>query len=178
MDEIDAHLHPAWQQTLIRKLSKIFPNVQFIATTHSPLIVGGMKPQQIIRFARDEDDRVVTYKVEEEMAIGRADQILSSDLFGLQSTMVLNDDLEKIKEQYHELLVKNRNEAEEIRFQQLRETLKSRIPSAGETPAEQKAMELIRALLQPDDDGAYSSMNEKTVKVAEELLNEVSKKRK
>jgi predicted ATPase len=178
MDEIDAHLHPAWQQTLIRKLSKIFPNVQFIATTHSPLIVGGMKPQQIIRFARDEDDRVVTYKVEEEMAIGRADQILSSDLFGLQSTMVLNVDLEEIKEQYHELLVKNRNEAEEIRFQQLRETLKSRIPSAGETPAEQKAMELIRALLQPDDDGAYSSMNEKTVKVAEELLNEVSKKRK
>jgi predicted ATPase len=178
MDEIDAHLHPAWQQSLIRKLGKIFPNVQFIATTHSPLIVGGMKPEQIVRFARDEDDKVVTYKVVEEMTLGRADQILASDLFGLQSTITLNEDLEVLMEEYHELLAKERSEAEEARFRHLRDVLKSRIPAAGDTPAEQKAMGLIRALLQPDGDGEYSSINQHTLQLAEELLTEVAKKKK
>ncbi|OOS25842.1 hypothetical protein B0681_03960 [Moraxella porci DSM 25326] len=39
IDEIDLHLHPKWQQNLIDKLTKTFPNVQFILTTHSPHIV-------------------------------------------------------------------------------------------------------------------------------------------
>ncbi len=39
IDEIDLHLHPKWQQNLIDKLIKTFPNVQFILTTHSPHIV-------------------------------------------------------------------------------------------------------------------------------------------
>lgn len=145
MDEIDAHLHPAWQQSLIRKLSKIFPNVQFIATTHSPLIVGGMKPEQIIRFARDEDDKVVTYLINEEMTIGRADQILSSDLFGLESTQTLTEELEVLMNEYHELLANDeRTETQQRRFKELREILKTRIPLVGETPAEQKAMGLLK----------------------------------
>lgn len=39
IDEVDLHLHPKWQQNLIDKLIKTFPNVQFIVTTHSPHIV-------------------------------------------------------------------------------------------------------------------------------------------
>ncbi len=39
IDEVDLHLHPKWQQNLIDKLTKTFPNVQFILTTHSPHIV-------------------------------------------------------------------------------------------------------------------------------------------
>lgn len=39
IDEVDLHLHPKWQHNLIDKLTKTFPNVQFILTTHSPLIV-------------------------------------------------------------------------------------------------------------------------------------------
>jgi predicted ATPase len=178
MDEIDAHLHPAWQQTLIRNLGKIFPKVQFIATTHSPLIVSGMKPEQIIRFARDDNDKVVTYKVEEQMTIGRADQILASDLFGLQSTMTLNEDLEPLMDEYHKLLAKKRDENEEARFRELRQTLKTRIPSVAETPAEQKAMGLIETLLQSEDDGKYSTVNERLLKQAEQLFDEVSKRRK
>jgi predicted ATPase len=178
MDEIDAHLHPAWQQSLVKRLSKVFPKVQFIATTHSPLIVGGMKPEQIIRFARDEDQKVITYKVEEAMTIGRADQILSSDLFGLESTFTLNDDLTVLMDKYHELLAKERNPAEEKQFQQLREMLKTRIPMTGETPAEQKAMGLIQALLQTEGDGKYDSINQDILMRAEQLLKEVGKKKK
>lgn len=179
MDEIDAHLHPAWQQSLIRKLSKIFPNVQFIATTHSPLIVGGMNPDQIIRFARDEDDKVVTYTVTEEMTIGRADQILSSDLFGLPSTLRLTPEVEKSMKDYHDLMKKDRSQrtaAEEARFTELRETLKEKIPPVAETPAEQKAMRLVRALVESDGDGEHDRENQRLLARAEKLLDEVSKK--
>lgn len=41
IDEIDAHLHPAWQQRIIAILTREFPNVQFIVAAHSPLIVAG-----------------------------------------------------------------------------------------------------------------------------------------
>ncbi len=41
IDEVDAHLHPAWQQKIRRLLTDKFPNVQFIVSAHSPLIVAG-----------------------------------------------------------------------------------------------------------------------------------------
>jgi hypothetical protein len=41
IDEIDAHLHPSWQQKILGMLTKRFPNVQFIVSGHSPLIVAG-----------------------------------------------------------------------------------------------------------------------------------------
>jgi predicted ATP-binding protein involved in virulence len=48
IDELDLHLHPRWQRTVVQKLTKIFPACQFIATTHSPQIIGEVAPEQII----------------------------------------------------------------------------------------------------------------------------------
>ena len=48
IDEIDLHLHPRWQRTIVDKLTRTFPNCQFIATTHSPQIVGEISPDNII----------------------------------------------------------------------------------------------------------------------------------
>lgn len=48
IDEIDLHLHPGWQRTIVQKLTSTFPNCQFIATTHSPQIVGEVSPDSII----------------------------------------------------------------------------------------------------------------------------------
>ncbi|MBF0108557.1 MAG: AAA family ATPase [Magnetococcales bacterium] len=39
IDEVDLHLHPQWQQTIMGNLVKTFPNVQFILTTHSPIVI-------------------------------------------------------------------------------------------------------------------------------------------
>ena len=41
MDEIEQHLHPRWQRNIIRLLTRSFPHVQFVATTHSPLVASG-----------------------------------------------------------------------------------------------------------------------------------------
>jgi predicted ATP-binding protein involved in virulence len=48
IDELDLHLHPQWQRSIVSKLTTTFPNCQFIATTHSPIIIGEVPPENII----------------------------------------------------------------------------------------------------------------------------------
>jgi len=48
IDEIDNHLHPSWQRRLLPALEEIFPNIQFVYTSHSPFIVQSMKRDHII----------------------------------------------------------------------------------------------------------------------------------
>lgn len=48
IDEIDMHLHPKWQKTVIADFKRTFPNIQFIVTTHSPFIVQSLQADEII----------------------------------------------------------------------------------------------------------------------------------
>ena len=48
IDEIDLHLHPKWQRRVVGDLQKAFPNLQFIATTHSPFILQSLEPGEVI----------------------------------------------------------------------------------------------------------------------------------
>lgn len=48
IDEIDMHLHPNWQKRIVDDLKNTFPNIQFIATTHSPFIVQSLKSEELI----------------------------------------------------------------------------------------------------------------------------------
>ena len=47
IDEIDLHLHPSWQRTVVHKLTSRFPRCQFIATTHSPQVIGEVEHDRI-----------------------------------------------------------------------------------------------------------------------------------
>lgn len=47
IDEIDLHLHPEWQKRVINDLQNAFPNLQFIVTTHAPLVIGSLKNGKI-----------------------------------------------------------------------------------------------------------------------------------
>lgn len=48
IDELDLHLHPKWQWKIIKALKETFPNVQFIATTHSSVILASCKGERVI----------------------------------------------------------------------------------------------------------------------------------
>ena len=48
IDEIDLHLHPRWQRAVVGSLERTFPNCQFIVTTHSPQIVGELRPEAVL----------------------------------------------------------------------------------------------------------------------------------
>ncbi|PTO81256.1 AAA family ATPase [Vibrio splendidus] len=58
IDEYDMHIHPAWQRTLISGLPKAFKNCQFIITTHSPQMLGEVKPAQVIILESDDDNNI------------------------------------------------------------------------------------------------------------------------
>lgn len=61
IDEIDQHLHPRWQLTIVKKLRKLFPNIQFIMTTHSPVIILGSSDDAIFfRVERQEGNTTVS----------------------------------------------------------------------------------------------------------------------
>ncbi len=48
IDELDLHLHPKWQRHVIHDLKATFPSIQFIATTHSPQLIGEAQPEEVI----------------------------------------------------------------------------------------------------------------------------------
>ncbi|MDD5149142.1 MAG: AAA family ATPase [Flavobacterium sp.] len=86
IDEIDLHLHPKWQRTVINKLSEHFPKAQFIATSHSPLIVqAALDKKANIVVCRKEGDKVIIDNDPDEVKGWRIDQILISDLFEVES---------------------------------------------------------------------------------------------
>ncbi|TFD55435.1 hypothetical protein E3T55_01105 [Cryobacterium frigoriphilum] len=47
IDEVDLHLHPSWQQQILPQLTKAFPRVQFIVTTHSPQVLSTVEAENI-----------------------------------------------------------------------------------------------------------------------------------
>lgn len=48
IDEIDQHLHPAWQQRILKDLTRIFPKVQFIVSTHAPAVINSVKSENLL----------------------------------------------------------------------------------------------------------------------------------
>lgn len=58
IDEIDMHMHPLWQRQIVHLLTETFRNCQFIATTHSPQVIGETQPERII-LLQTEEDRIV-----------------------------------------------------------------------------------------------------------------------
>jgi predicted ATP-binding protein involved in virulence len=59
IDEIELHLHPEWQRMIIPRLTKTFPNCQFIVTTHSPQVLSHVDPECIHILDYDGDNVVV-----------------------------------------------------------------------------------------------------------------------
>ena len=61
VDEIDLYVHPSLQVSLIRNLMRAFPRVQFIVTTHSPLVLAALRPDQdeIVRLEIDPETGLV-----------------------------------------------------------------------------------------------------------------------
>ncbi len=62
IDELDSHLHPEWQRTIISTLKENFPRTQFIVTTHSPLIVQSFEKVNLVVLHKNEEDDSVEIK--------------------------------------------------------------------------------------------------------------------
>ena len=82
IDEIDLHLHPGWQRLMIPKLTELFPNCQFIITTHSPQILSHIKPESI--FLLNSQKNIFSYSKAIESFGRNSDRILE-DLLGVDA---------------------------------------------------------------------------------------------
>lgn len=89
IDEVDSHLHPEWQRKIGEWLKSHFPAIQFIVTTHSPLICQAADPGGLFHLPSPENDRA-PFKLSDEdyqkVISSKSDSILLSPAFGMEQT--------------------------------------------------------------------------------------------
>ena len=144
VDEIDLHLHPKWQRKLISYLTERFPNTQFIVTAHSPLIVQAATDANIVLLRREGDHVVIDNDVE-AIRGWRIDQVLTSDLFGLETARP--PEYDKLIAERTKLLSKAKlTKKDEARVKVLEREIGD-LPT-GESPQDMEAMDIIRRAAQ------------------------------
>lgn len=143
VDEIDLHLHPRWQRQLFQRLGTLFPNVQWIVTAHSPLVVqAAPEGTNVVVLRRPTSkDFVVIERQPDAVRNWRLDQIVTSDLFGLPSARSPEQDA--LRSRRRELLRAPRLSAKQEA--ELRK-IESQLTAApgGETPEEMQLQQLVR----------------------------------
>jgi len=174
VDEIDAHLHPAWQQQVIPLLRDVFPNLQVLATTHSPLIVGNLQPPQTscYRLLRDKGSVTAEPVPIESFRGWRADQILTGPAFDLASTR--DQATRALMDEYSSLLgIPEPTKSQRDRLAQLSSQLELDVPSHEETEEARQAAELFEEWLQERLHNLPMEKKQKLVKEAELYLIEL-----
>ncbi len=106
IDEIDLHLHPAWQQRVLGDLMQIFPKIQFVVSTHAPAVLHSVKSENLVI-------------LKECQVLGINSEIYGNDVKSILSeVMEVKDRPPKVAEMferfYHLLQDKNYKEAEQI----------------------------------------------------------------
>jgi len=86
IDEIDLHLHPEWQRSILPTLAGAFPKLQFVCTTHSPLVASTVHKENVFVTATDEFGLATIKQIEERIYGRNAEQLLLSSYFGLNTT--------------------------------------------------------------------------------------------
>ncbi|WP_420862429.1 AAA family ATPase [Algirhabdus cladophorae] len=137
IDEIETHLHPRWKMQIVALLREAFPMVQFIITTHDPLCLRGMNNGEVFVLQRSpEDARVETLTDLPNVEGMRAEQLLTSEFFGLSTTDPEGD---LAVEDFHRLSLKeDRTPEEDGRLNEVNDFLKKRL-GVGDTANEQLA---------------------------------------
>lgn len=127
VDEVELHLHPRWQRQIVGSLTAAFPRCQFIATTHSPQVMGEVKPDRI-----------------HVMADGEVYSPTHS--FGVDSSRVLEElmDVPPRTESVHCLLSEISRKIGENRFDEARPLVTQLVGILGENDPE---VTRVRALL-------------------------------
>ncbi len=138
-DEIDLHLHPKWQRTIMTFLGDRFKNTQFIVTAHSPLVVQAAQNANLV-ILRREGDEVIIDNNPEIIKNWRVDQVLTS-VFELPTSLPAN--IEPLMERRAKLLSKSKLTAKDERELKKLEDEIGTIPTA-ESREDVRAMDIIR----------------------------------
>jgi len=114
IDELDMHLHPKWQWKVMEALIKTFPNVQFIAATHSPIIIASCKGINVITIDEYKDIRY------DNSPYGMD---VNYTLDSCQDSQALPEDVQKIVEEFNEKVDDSDLESAEEKLHELKSIL-------------------------------------------------------
>jgi uncharacterized protein (TIGR02646 family) len=172
IDELDAHLHPRWKMRIVRALREAFPQVQFITSTHDPLVLRGIRNGEVAVLQRDD---VLGTAIEQELPPVegmQVDALLTSRHFGLQSTLdpVLEN---KLAELYHLQSLPRTTQTDE-RIRALREEIGDKV-ELGRSRREQMMLratdEFLRSTEDPDTAEARQELSRATARRLQALID-------
>jgi predicted ATP-binding protein involved in virulence len=145
IDEIDLHLHPAWQRMVVPKLNNIFPNCQFIISTHSPLVLGEIEPENIRILSRGAQDNISFYKPNQSFGLS-SNQIIDYLMKADQKTETLarNERIEEELTSIFKLIDNTQFEKAKKKIEKVKKQIHGSIPEIV------KAEGLI-TMLEPED---------------------------
>ena len=157
IDEIDAHLHPSWQRRILPALASHFPSLQVFCSTHSPLMLAGLKAGQIQLLTRDPNGKITVSRNESDIIGWSADEILTSFL-GVDNATDL--DSEESLRRLQELRGKKRLTTDQRKeLESLRDTINQRL-LAG--PASEELAQLAHGLNRPGKNNRKKSARKAT----------------
>ena len=142
IDEIDAHIHPSWQRGVIPTLISHFPNLQLFCSTHSPLMLAGLKEGQVQLLSRDQTGKVTVTRNDSAINGWSADEILRGFLHVPEPT-----DLETVShlERLRRLREKqDLSEDESVEIEELRHTISRELMAGPKAAQVEEFAELLR----------------------------------
>lgn len=147
IDELDIHLHPVWQRQIPNMLRKLFPNLQFIVSTHSPFIAAGSGEDAVTYKLNWTAERQVEPAKIEKLAFMSVDRVLQSPAFEVVS--LFSKETEERIDRYYTLRKK-----------------------AKRTPAEEQQLELDMPVVQQaiGDKAPKSELENKMDKFLDKML--------
>ncbi len=110
IDEIENHLHPTMQRSIINDFVDAFPNVTFIISTHSPLIVNSVKNSKIYALRYNQNKKVISEELDLHYKAKTANQILD-EVLGVSFSMPLwaENEMNSIFEKYSKQITNKQN---------------------------------------------------------------------
>jgi len=173
VDELDAHLHPRWKMRIVRSLREALPATQFVASTHDPLVLRGLRNGEVAVMRRDEARGAFADADLPAIEGMEVDEILKSRHFGLSST--LDPEVEELFNEYYHLLSLPPTQERRARIEELGDQLAGK-GEFGRNRHEQVLLEAADRFIAEEDraarDGTRRQLKAETLARIQRLWSE------
>jgi predicted ATP-binding protein involved in virulence len=127
IDEIDLHIHPGWQRTILGNLTRTFPNCQFVVSTHSPQVLGEAEGRRIRLLAQDEENKI-SYSIPAQAKGLSSNEILDELMRPDGNTLARNSEVQQQLDELFELIDRDQFQEAKVLIADMKQQLHGDIP--------------------------------------------------
>lgn len=109
IDEVELHLHPKWKQEIVPRLRRIFPQIQFIISTHDPLCIQNALQGEVHLVYRDSNNKICISQKDAPKGL-IIDNYLTGELFSMGTT--IDEDTQELIRDYQKSFINNQDVSE------------------------------------------------------------------